>query len=109
MVGATTDPGATTVVRLPENLFVANALTFASLPLGIAAAFGSRWSMRMLGNAWILLGAGTVLFSALAALPMFDQDVAVPLALYAPVNLACALVHVGLRRAAKRVQPTVRA
>lgn len=83
-----------------ENLFVANALTFASLPLGLAAAFGSRWAMRALGSVWIALGASTLLLLVLKALPMFDQDVSIPLALYAPVNLGCALGHLRLRRAA---------
>ena len=88
-----------------ENLFIANALTFASLPLGLAAAFGSRWALRSLGNVWIVLGASTLLLLLLKALPMFDQDVSIPLSLYAPVNLGCALGHLRLRRAASSTRP----
>jgi hypothetical protein len=88
-----------------ENLFIANALTFASLPLGVATAFGSRWAMRALGKIWLALGAGTVALVLFKALPMFDQDVSIPLALYGPLNLGCALTHVRLRRAAHRAQP----
>jgi len=86
-----------------ENLYIANALTFASLPLGLAAGFGSRWAMRALGSVWMVLGASTLLLMMFKVLPMFDQDISVPLSLYAPVNLGCALGHLRLRRAASRM------
>ena len=91
-----------------ENLYIANAATFAALPLGVATIFGSRWAMRALGNVWIGLGASTLLLILLKALPSFDQDISIPLALFAPVNLGCALAHLGLRGGLRRAAPPAR-
>jgi hypothetical protein len=87
------------VTHYNENLLIANALCVLSFPFGLWSAFGSRKGLRWLGNVWLALGAGTLALCVLKLLPMFDQDVSVPFALYAPVNLGCALAHWMLRRA----------
>jgi hypothetical protein len=81
-----------------ENLFLANALGALSLPFGIWAAFGSQKGMRWLGLVWLALGASTVALLVLKVLPNFDQDVSIPLALFVPANLGCALAHFALRK-----------
>lgn len=86
------------VTHYNENLLIANALCVLSFPFGLWSAFGSQKGLRWLGNVWLALGAGTLLLFVLKLLPMFDQDVSVPLSLYAPVNIGCALAHWALRR-----------
>lgn len=81
-----------------ENLLIANPLTFLALPFGIAMALGARWALRSMAVIWMALGASTLLLLSLKLLPAFDQDVWVPLALFGPVNIGCALAHVLLRR-----------
>ncbi|HMI91887.1 MAG TPA: DUF4105 domain-containing protein [Polyangiales bacterium] len=82
-----------------ENLFLANALGMLSFPFGLWAAFGSHKGLRWLGAVWLALGASTLALLVLKVLPNFDQDVSIPLALFVPVNLGCALAHYALRKA----------
>ena len=42
---------------------------------------------------WMALGASTLLLLVLKLLPAFDQDTSVPMALFVPVNVGCALAH----------------
>jgi hypothetical protein len=86
------------VTHYNENLFIANPLTFALLPLGFWMAFGSRRAQRWAGNLAIALGAMTLLAIVLKVLPAFDQDTHLPLALIAPINFGSALAHLALRR-----------
>lgn len=90
-----------------ENLFLTNALSVLSLPFGLWSVFGSRKALRWLGLVWLTLGASTLALLVLKVLPNFDQDVSIPLALLAPVNLGCALGHLALRRTANAAQPAV--
>jgi hypothetical protein len=64
-----------------------------SFPFGLWSAFGSKKGLRWLGLVWMTLGASTLLLIVLKILPSFDQDVSIPLSLYAPVNFGCALAH----------------
>jgi hypothetical protein len=86
------------VTHYNENLLLANPLTFAALPLGLFTALGSKRALRWLGYVWVALGAGTVLLILLKALPAFDQDTSLPMVLLAPINLGCAVAHLGLLR-----------
>jgi hypothetical protein len=86
------------VTHYNENLLLANPFTFAALPLGLLTALGSTRALRWLGYAWVALGASTVLLIVLKALPAFDQDTSLPMVLFAPINLGCALAHLGLLR-----------
>jgi hypothetical protein len=90
-----------------ENLFLANALGVLSFPFGLWSVFGSRKALRWLGLVWLALGASTVALLLLKVLPNFDQDVSIPLALFVPVNLGCALGHLALRRAQSHAAPAV--
>ena len=76
---------------------------------GAAGVGRSRRALRAVGIVWIALGASTVLLFLAKLLPMFDQDVSIPLALCAPVNLGCALGHLILRRSAGRAAQHVSA
>jgi hypothetical protein len=64
--------------------------------------------MRALGSVWLMLGASTLLLIALKALPSFDQDTSIPLALLAPINLGCAFGHLRLRKAASSTPAVAR-
>jgi hypothetical protein len=86
------------VTHYNENLLLANPLTFAALPLGLFVAGGSKRALRWVGMTWIALGASTVLLMLLKALPAFDQDTSLPMTLLAPINIGCALAHLGLLR-----------
>jgi hypothetical protein len=86
------------VTHYNENLLLANPLTFAALPLGLFVAGGSKRALRWVGTIWIALGASTVLLMLLKVLPAFDQDTSLPMTLLAPINIGCALAHMGLLR-----------
>lgn len=73
-----------------ENQLLANPLTFALLPCGIAVAFGSRRAQRLVRNLCFLLALGGVAALLLKVLPAFDQDNWVPMALLLPLNLGLA-------------------
>jgi len=80
-----------------ENMWHANPMTTAMLPLGIAIATGSS---RALSWAWRLCHA-IVLVSVLGilskALPVFDQDNWVVMTLIVPTNVGFLLAHRALR------------
>jgi hypothetical protein len=87
------------VTHWNENLWIANPLTFLALPLGFWTIFGSERALRAVGRVWLALGASTLALVLLKVLPNFDQDVHLPLALFGPVNLGCALAHLRLPKA----------
>jgi hypothetical protein len=86
------------VTHYNENLLLANPLSFLLFPLGFWTAIGSQKALRSAGTIWLTLGATTLLLIVLKALPAFDQDIHLPLALLGPLNIGCALAHLGLRR-----------
>jgi hypothetical protein len=92
-----------TVTHRNENLFFANPLTFAALPLGVMLAFGSERARRALRGVWLLLSASGLVGLALKVLPLFDQDNWRIIALVLPVSLGMAgaslLQEVAPRRA----------
>ena len=63
-----------TVTFHNEDLFLANPLTFAALPLGWMLARGSERARAWLPRVWMGLAALGLLGVALKALPAFDQD-----------------------------------
>jgi hypothetical protein len=82
-----------------ENLFFANPLSAVGFAIGPAFAFGSQRARRTLFAVCAVLAGSTALLIALKALPMFDQQNALPFALYAPINFGFAAAHALLRRA----------
>jgi hypothetical protein len=86
-----------------ENLFIANPLALLMFPLGAWMTFGSKRAMRWAGAVWLTLGCSTLLLLVLKLLPAFDQDNHLPLALIAPINLGCALAHLGLLKRPRAV------
>lgn len=78
-----------TITHFNLNGLVANPLTFAALPLGIAIAFGSRRALRWMAWAWCILAVTSVL--ALVLMPFVPQDILIPTALLLPVNLLFAI------------------
>jgi hypothetical protein len=97
------------VTKWNENLFLANPLTLLAFPLGLAFAAGSERAGRWLGLCWLSLGASTLLLIALKALPSFDQDTHLPLALLGPLNVGCALAHLWLGKRDQRASVPARA
>ena len=87
------------VTHFNESLFFANPLSVLGFFLGPAVAFGSRRALRLLALASFALGASTLLFVVLKALPAFDQHTGLPLALYAPINFGFAAAHALIWRA----------
>lgn len=79
-----------TVTFRNENLFLANPLTFAALPLGIAWAVGSTRAGRWLARLWYVLSALGLLGVALKVLPVFNQDNWRIVGLILPVSLGLA-------------------
>lgn len=73
-----------------ETLLLANPLTFLAVPLGIGIAWGSLRAERWMGWIWRCVAATTGLAVLLKLLPMFDQDIRVPLTMFIPVNFAFA-------------------
>lgn len=78
------------VTHRNENLFLANPVTLALLPLGLMLAFGSTRSPQRLRGVWTLLAALGLVGVLLKALPMFDQANWNLIALLLPVNLGFA-------------------
>ncbi|MGD8858896.1 MAG: DUF4105 domain-containing protein [Myxococcales bacterium] len=78
------------VTHWNENLLLVNPLTFAALPLGFGIAFGSRKAMRWMGRLWHILTLTSLVALAVKALPMFDQDNWLPMALLLPMNVGFA-------------------
>ncbi|MDD9967504.1 MAG: DUF4105 domain-containing protein [Myxococcales bacterium] len=81
------------VTHWNENLLLANPLTFALLPLGIAAACGSSRADRGLRACAYGLGIGAVLLLLLKVLPAFDQDNWIVMALLLPLDIGLAAGH----------------
>lgn len=73
-----------------ENLFFANPLTFAVLPLGVALALGRRWTLEWLRAIWMALVATGALGLMLKVLPSFDQQNRQPVAFLLPITIGCA-------------------
>lgn len=81
-----------TVTYHGENLLLGNPLTFLLLPLGIALAIGSTAARRWLRPLWIVLtGLGLVLLP-LKLLPMFNQNIWLPLSFILPILLGLGFV-----------------
>jgi hypothetical protein len=97
------------VTKWNENLFLASPLTLLAFPLGLAFAAGSERARRWLGVVWVSLGASTLLLIALKALPSFDQDTHLPLALLGPINVGCAVAHLWLGKRSQRAGAPARA
>jgi hypothetical protein len=80
-----------TVTYANENLFLANPLALAAIPLGLAAAVprGIR-GRRLLQLFWFLLAGLAGVYLLLKVLPFFDQSNAAALATILPVVFAFA-------------------
>jgi hypothetical protein len=75
-----------TVTYGNENLFLANPLALAAVPLGLAAAFGGgKRSRRMLQLFWFLLAGLAGVYLLLKLFPFFDQRNGAALATILPV------------------------
>ncbi len=73
-----------------ENVFLANIVTFAALPLGIGLTFNSQRSRIFLRWAWTVLAATSMLGVLLKLFPPFNQDNWNLIALVLPINAAMA-------------------
>jgi len=76
-----------------ENLFFANPLTFAILPLGIALAWGKSRAVEWMKWIWTALVATGLLGLALKVLPAFDQQNRLPVALIYPISVGFAAAY----------------
>jgi hypothetical protein len=75
-----------TITYANENLFLANPLGLAAVPLGLLAAFGrSSRSRRLLQLFWLLLSAVACLYLLLKLFPFFDQSNGAAVATILPV------------------------
>jgi hypothetical protein len=79
-----------TVTYGNRNLFLANPLHLAVVPLAVAAAAGTRAAGRWLTGLWSLLAALAMVSLALQAFPALRQDNWLAVALLLPVELGCA-------------------
>jgi len=91
-----------TVTHWNENLLLANPVTLAALPMGIALTWGSRWATKWLRRVWPFLLATGVLAVLVKPLPGFDQDNWRLVALILPISLGMAAASVLYARAARR-------
>ncbi|MFZ5443665.1 MAG: DUF4105 domain-containing protein [Myxococcota bacterium] len=73
-----------------ENLFQANPLTLALLPLGVMLAWGSKRAVKANRLVWTALAALSVLGVVLKVLPGFDQANWNILAILVPMNVGFA-------------------
>lgn len=76
-----------------ENLLLANPLSFAALPLGVAIAFGSTRAVRWLRWIWAILAATGALAVVVKVLPMFDQQNWLSISLMWPISLGFAAAY----------------
>ncbi len=75
-----------TVTYANENLFLANPLTLAAVPLGLVAAFGGgKRSRRLLQLFWLVLAGLACVYLLLKLFPFFDQRNGAALATILPV------------------------
>jgi len=79
-----------TVTYGNRNLFLANPLHLAVLPLAVALAAGARGAGRWLAWLWSLLAALAAASLALQAFPSLRQDNWLAVALLLPIQLGCA-------------------
>jgi hypothetical protein len=79
------------VTHRNENLFLANPMTLALLPLGVMLALGSKKAPRLLWATWTALAALSLVGVVLKVLPAFDQANWNLIALFLPINLGFAL------------------
>jgi hypothetical protein len=80
-----------TVTYANENLFLANPLALAAVPLGLVAAFGrGKRGRRLLQLFWFLLAAVACVYLLLKSFPFFDQSNGAALATILPVLFAFA-------------------
>jgi hypothetical protein len=79
-----------TVTYGNRNLFLANPLHLAVVPLALALAAGARRAGRWLAGLWSLLAALGLLSLALHAFPALRQDNWPIAALLLPIELGCA-------------------
>jgi hypothetical protein len=96
-----------TITYHNENELLANPLTLALFPLGIALACGTRRSWLLTRWTFYLLSAGALLLVLLKLLPSFDQDVSLPLAILLPAYLGGALAHRAIAQGATTPAPLV--
>ncbi len=94
-----------TVTWRNENLFLANPLTFCSLPLGVALALGSKRAPRLLARIWVVLAASGAVGVAVKVIPFFNQDNWRLIALILPISLGTAAAFL----LDARLQPAVNA
>ncbi|MET0388755.1 MAG: hypothetical protein ABW321_22475, partial [Polyangiales bacterium] len=87
-----------TVTYHNENLLLANPLTFALCPLGIAMALGAPRAFRWARLISYALVASSLLLVVLKVLPMFNQDTSLPLSVLLPANVGLFLAHRKLAR-----------
>lgn len=73
------------VTYFNENLFLANPITLLLFPFGIAAAAGSRISVRIVKWIWLLQGCLAVLLLILKIFPPFSQQNWITLSLLLPI------------------------
>ncbi len=81
------------VTQRNENLFLANPVTLLAFPLGFFLALGRAWAFRWMRYAFLFLAASSGILLLLKALPDFDQDTLLPMALLLPVNFGLAFAH----------------
>ena len=80
-----------TVTYGNENLFLANPLALAAVPLGLLAAFGAgKRSRRLLQLLWCALAALACVYLLLKLFPFFDQSNQAALATILPILFAFA-------------------
>ena len=80
-----------TVTYANENLFLANPLSLAAVPLGLMAAKGGgKNSRRWLQLLWILLAAVSAVYLLLKIFPFFDQQNRAALAAILPALIGFA-------------------
>ncbi|HEY2733870.1 MAG TPA: DUF4105 domain-containing protein [Polyangiales bacterium] len=82
-----------TVTYRNENQWLANPLTLALLPLGIAIALNSQRAVRVTRLVFYALAFMSLALVVLKLLPNFDQDTLLPMTLLLPANLGGALAH----------------
>lgn len=81
-----------------ENQWLANPITLLALPLGIAITVGSVAGLRLARGLFAVSAAMSLLLCGLKALPSFDQDNALPIALLLPIYLGGLWAHQLLAR-----------
>ncbi|MCG8553752.1 MAG: DUF4105 domain-containing protein [Proteobacteria bacterium] len=90
-----------TVTYYNENLLLANPLTLLAVPLGIGLWVRPERSLRRLRRLWGMLALLSILGLLLKALPSFDQDNWLVVALVLPTNLGLGLAFYLGRRPAQ--------